>query len=116
MFELITGAKMDFYMDVPHLRWHDSFADYSSHLSDHDDYAFDRVDNFERMKKFTPLKKHVVGSTGIIPRVDSEDKFTFFDIQGESLYSNPPNPESPLIDHGIDEDDIWAFPRSVFNQ
>jgi hypothetical protein len=42
-------------------------------------------------------------------REDSDEKFEFYDIQGESLYSNPPEPNWITIDHGLDEDYIWSF-------
>jgi len=47
---------------------------------------------------------------------DNDTKPQFYDIQGESVYTNPPDSNSPSIDHGLDEDYIWAFPHSVFNQ
>ena len=40
---------------------------------------------------------------------DNDEKFEFYDIQGESLYSNPPEPTWITVDHGLDEDEIWAF-------
>lgn len=92
MFEAVMGAEMDTHFNQPHLRWHKSFEEYSSHLSDIDDHAMDIVDEYERLKKFRPLKKHVVGSTSIIPKQDNDEKFQWYDVQGESLYSNPPNP------------------------
>lgn len=61
-------------------------------------------------------KKDVVGVTPILPRQDSDEIFEFYDVQGESLYSNPPNPNSILVDHGLDEEHIWAFQHTLFNQ
>jgi len=84
-------------------------------LADIDDYPFDLHDEFERHKKHQPLKKHVVGSTPMIPRQENDQKFEWFNVQGESIYSNPPDPQSITIDHGLDEDHIWAFQRSLFN-
>lgn len=113
---MITGAKMDNYYDLPHLRWHKSFEEYPSHLSDIDDIAFDRVDQYERLKKYNPNPKHVVGTTPLVPREDNDEKLEWFDIKGESLYSNPPDPQQIHIDHGLDENHIWAFQKSVYNQ
>jgi len=62
------GAIMDGHLDNPFIRWHKSFEDYPSHLSDMDDYAMTETDEFERLKKFKPHKKDVVGVTPIIPR------------------------------------------------
>lgn len=79
-----------------------------------DDYPMHETDEYERLKKYKA--KNVVGSTPIIPRQDSDEVFEFYDIQGESVFSNPPNPNSPLVDHGLDEDYIWAFQRDLYNQ
>jgi len=35
--EVLTGAKMDTFFNNPFLRWHKSFEDYPSFLSDMDD-------------------------------------------------------------------------------
>lgn len=51
-----------------------------------------------------------------IPLDDNDETLTFFDIQGESLYTNPPSSQNPTIDHGLDEDEIWAFRLSNYNQ
>lgn len=74
------------------------------------------TDDFERMKQFKPDKKKVVGVTPIIPKQDNDELFEFYDMQGESLYSNPPNPNSLSIDHGLDEEKIWAFNHTLYNQ
>lgn len=116
LFEIVTGAKMDMFFNSPHLRWHKSFEDYDSHLSDIDDPALDRTTEYERLKVFAPLKKHVVGTTPIIPRHDDDEKFVWQDIQGESIYSHPPDPQNITVDHGNDEEFIWAFPKTAYNQ
>jgi hypothetical protein len=36
-------------------------------------------------------------------------------VQGESIYTNPPDKNMAFIDHGIEEDNIWAFPLSFYN-
>jgi hypothetical protein len=81
-----------------------------------DDYAMHETDDFERLKKYKPLEKHVIGTTKIIPPTDNDEAFEFYDIQGESLYTNPPNPNNITVDHGLDEDSIWAFGRTFYNQ
>ena len=68
------------------------------------------------MKKFTPDSKKVVGTSTLIPKEDNDEKFEYYDIQGESLYTNPPNPNHVTIDHGLDENHIWAFGTTLFNQ
>jgi len=72
--------------------------------------------DFERMKKLKPKDGTTVGVTQMIPREDTDEKFEFYDIQGESCFSNPPNPNWPIIDHGLDEEFIWAFPKSLYNE
>jgi hypothetical protein len=66
-------------------------------------------DNFERFKPFQPSKEHIEGETPIIPTEDNDTKPFFYDVQGESVYTNPPDTNIPTIDHGLDEDHIWAF-------
>ena len=58
----------------------------------------------------------MVGSTRAIPLQDNDELFEFYDIQGESLYNNPPDPNNPVIDHGLDEEFVWNFSKSNFNQ
>ena len=65
---LWDGAILDTHFDNPFLRWHKSFEDYPSFLGDMDDYAMIETDDFERLKKFKPLKKDIVGVTPILPR------------------------------------------------
>lgn len=113
---LWDGAIMDQHFDNPFLRWHKSFEDYPSFLNDMDDYAMHETDDFERLKKYKPLKKDTVGVTPILPRQDSDEIFEFYDIQGESVFSNPPNPNHITVDHGLDEEHIWAFQSTLYNQ
>jgi len=113
---LFEGALPEFSIDNAFMRHHKSIEEYPSHLSDIDDYALTYTDEFERFKKFKPDKKNVVGSTPIIPMQDNDEAFNYYDIQGESMYTNPPDHNIPLVDHGSDEDHIWAFHRTLFNQ
>lgn len=85
-------------------------------MSDIDDYSLTYTDEFERMKKFKPDSKNTVGSSPIIPKQDNDEAWEYYDIQGESLYSNPPDHNFPMIDSGMDEETIWAFQRTLFNQ
>jgi len=47
---------------------------------------------------------------------DNDETLKFYDIQGESLYTNPPSNNNPVIDHGCDEDEVWAWRLSGYNQ
>jgi hypothetical protein len=116
MDEIWEGANREQHFDNPFNRWHKSFENYPAHMSDMDDYPMMETDEFERFKKYKAAKKDVVGITPIIPRQDNDEAFEFYDIQGESLYSNPPPSSSPTIDHGVDEEYIWAFGSSLYNQ
>jgi hypothetical protein len=81
-----------------------------------DDYAMHETDDFERLKRHKPNKKDVVGVTPIIPRQDSDEIFEFYDIQGEGVFTNPPNPNHIVVDHALDEEHIWAFQTDLYNQ
>ena len=113
---LWDGAAYSQWISNPFIRHHESIAEYPSHLSDIDDYPLTYTDEFERMKKFKADSKNVVGSTPIIPKQDNDEAWEYYDIQGESLYSNPPDHNFPMIDSGMDEENIWAFHRTLFNQ
>ena len=63
-----------------------------------------------------PKEGSTVGTTTIIPTADTDEKLIWYDTQGESLYTNPPNPNAPLVDHGLDEEHIWAFRKTNYNQ
>lgn len=60
--------------------------------------------------------KNTAGVTPVLPMSDNDEAFNFYDIQGESLYTNPPDMNNPFIDHGTEENDIWAFRMSPYNQ
>lgn len=47
---------------------------------------------------------------------DNDATLKFYDIQGESLYTNPPDPNLPTVDHGLEEDKVWAFRMTGYNQ
>lgn len=63
-----------------------------------------------------PKEGSTVGTTTLIPTADTDEKLVFYDTQGESLYTNPPDPNVPVIDHGLDEEKIWAFRKTNYNQ
>lgn len=113
---LTDGVIFDHHIDNPFIRWHKSFEEYSSFLGDMDDFSMHEHDELERFKKFKPDPKKTIGTTTLIPREDNDEKFEFWDMQGESVFSNPPNPNFITVDHGLDEDSIWAFPKTMYNQ
>ena len=106
---LINGGKGGSYYDNPFNRWHESYEKYPSHLADMDDVPLYQTDDFERIKKFKAKSKDVVGTARAIPLEDNDEKWEYYDIQGESLYSHPPDPNTITVDHGLDEEHIWNF-------
>lgn len=68
------------------------------------------------MKPFDPKAGTTEGDTTVIPPEDNDQKLYFYDVQGESLYTNPPDSNIPVIDHGLDEKQIWAFNMTGYNQ
>lgn len=113
---VFEGAAVTAKFDNPFVRWHKSLEDYNSHLTDIDDHPLTYTDEFERFKKYKPDESKTVGNSNIIPRQDNDEAFEFYDIQGESLYSNPPDQNLPTIDTGMDEEKIWAFNKTLYNQ
>lgn len=113
---IVTGGIEKSYIDNPFQRMHQSIEDYPDFLDDIDDVGMMEYDNFERLKPFQAKKGTTVGETPIIPTEDNDQKLYFYDVQGESVYTNPPDSNSPTIDHGVDEDFIWAFQRTGYNQ
>ena len=57
-----------------------------------------------------------MGITPAIPLDENDETITFTDIQGETLYTNPPSNNEPTVDHGVDEDEVWAFRTDALNQ
>ena len=113
---LIHGISPQTSIDSPFVRFHENIEEYGSILDNADDIALYEVDNFERQKHFNPKEKDVVGTSPIIPTQDTDEKLIWYDTQGESLYSNPPDPNNPVIDHGLDEEKIWAWRMTTYNQ
>lgn len=92
----------------PFNRWHEVFGKYPAMLNDIDDYTLQETDEFERAKIFKPDASKVMGSTDAVPREDNDEKVQWFNGQGETIYTPPPDQNLPAIDHGLDEEHIWA--------
>ena len=103
-------------LDNPFVRFHEQIEKYPDFQDNMDDVKLYEYDNFERMKPFTPLEKNVVGTTTVIPQQDTDEKLIWYDTMGESLYSNPLDTNNPTIDHGLEEESIWAFRMTPYNQ
>ena len=116
MDAIITGRVDKPVHNNVFTRFHQSIEDYPYEMDNMDDYKLYTTDNFERLKPLMPKKGTTVGTTSVIPVADTDEKLIFYDTQGESLYTNPPDPNMPTIDHGLDEFDIWNFRKSNYNQ
>ncbi len=113
---IIDGEKAKPMLNNAFTRFHQSIVDYPMELDNMDDYQLYQTDNFERLKPLMPKEGSTVGTTTLIPTMDTDEKLIWYDAQGESLYTNPPDPNHPTLDHGLDEDEIWAFQKTNYNQ
>lgn len=95
---------------------HEKVQENSHFLDDYDDVSLIEYDNWERFKPFVPKKGTTIGGTSLIPIEDNDQKYVPYDIQGESVWTNPPDSNMLSLDHGLDEDYVWAFQKTVFNQ
>lgn len=116
MESIISGVKETAMLNNPFTRFHQSIQDYPEEHGNMDDRKMYQTDNFERLKPLMPKDGSTVGTTTLIPTMDTDEKLIFYDTQGESLYTNPPDPNAPVIDHGIDETQPWAFRKTNYNQ
>lgn len=113
---IIQGLTEKPYLDNPFQRFHQSIEEYPEFHDDIDDVSFTEYDNWERLKPFDAKDGTTVGDTPVIPTEDNDLKMLFYDVQGESVYTNPPDPNMPVIDHGLDELKVWAFNLTGYNQ
>lgn len=116
MDSIIHGIVETPYLDNPFQRFHENLEKYPDFHDDIDDVGFIQYDNWERLKPFEAAEGTTVGGTNVIPQEDNDQKPVFYDIQGESVYTNPPDSNIPVIDHGLDELKIWAFNLTGYNQ
>ena len=116
MDSIVTGVHEKPQLNNPFTRFHKSLEDYPQEHENMDDVKLYQTDNFERLKPLMPKAGSTVGTTTLIPTMDTDEKLVFYDTQGESLYTNPPDPNVPVIDHGLDEEKIWAFRKTNYNQ
>ena len=99
----------------PFVRFNKALEEYPDELFNADDVEIMTTDNFERMKPLMPQEDKVVGTTRVTPFQDTDEKYVHYDLQGESAFTNPPNPNKPVIDHGTDEEFIWNWSKSILN-
>lgn len=104
------------YLNSHFTRFSETIEDYCDFQDDIDDVDLYEVNNFERVKQAQGKAEHYVGTTPAIPYDDNDENLHFYDIQGESLYTNPPDTNMVTVDHGLEEDHVWAFRLSTYNQ
>lgn len=115
-FESMTsGARFRPYLNTHFTRFNETIEDYCDFQDDMDDIDLYTVDNFERVKIQQGKKENFVGTTPAIPYDDNDENLHFYDIQGESLYTNPPDSNMLTVDHGLEEDHVWAFRLTTYN-
>jgi hypothetical protein len=97
-------------------RWNSNIDKNNAFHDDFDKHAMYENDTFERMKPFQAKKSDVMGNTTVVPQDDNDALYHHYDMQGETAWTNPPDPNKPFMDHGLDEENVWAFRKSVYNQ
>lgn len=116
MEELANGADFKYMVDNPFVRFHQSLADYGHDHGNLDDFDLYTWDSHERLKPRMPKKGTTVGTTNMTPIADTDEKLIWDDLQGENLYSNPPDPNHPVVDLKLDETTPWGFRKNNYNQ
>lgn len=112
--EIVNGKKQQVRLDNPFMRWHQSFDTNSTHMDDFDDLVLKETDNFERAKMHQAKESDTVGMNSVIPF--EEDELAWDDPMGENPLNHAPDGNMPVIDHRIEEDQVWAFRTNFFNQ
>jgi quinol monooxygenase YgiN/DNA-binding transcriptional MerR regulator len=107
---------MNSFIDNQFHRWNSKIDENSAHHDDFDKHVMYENDTLERMKPFKMAKDKAVGETTVIPMDDNDGIYHHTNHQGESAWTNPPDPNKPYIDHSLDEESVWAFRKTVYNQ
>ncbi len=68
------------------------------------------------MKHRGPVKDTAETEGTIVPTKDTDEELVWVDVQGETPYSDPPDPNMITIDHEMDEEHIWNFMHTGYNQ
>ena len=116
MDQITEGVKPTQFFSNTFTRFNEQIEKYPDELFNADDHDFFTTDNFERMKHFAPKEGKTVGLTRVIPFQDTDEKYIHYDLQGESMYTNPPDPNKPAVDHKHDEQHIWNWQKTIMNQ
>jgi hypothetical protein len=113
----MTGTKEDAELDSPFNRFTQDIADHPEFHEDVDKPMVVELDNFERLKQFSPKKGSTIGNWHLQPIEDWDDKLRWGSLEGDHLWADPPDSNcGPAVDHRMDEEKIWNFPLTVYNQ
>jgi len=114
--EILSGTMFTNFINNQFHRWNSKIDKNNAFHDDFDKHAMYENDTFERMKPYQAKKAEVMGNTTVVPVDDNDALYHHYDMQGETAWTNPPDPNKPFIDHGLDEENVWAFRKSVYNQ
>ena len=114
----ITGETADIFFNDHFSKFNDDLNDYPLFAEDHMDYVMTTSDNFERTKPFKADKKgRVIGDWYAFPVQDKDDRFMPNTMDMDNMFSDPPDSNlGPACDHKLDEDPIWNFNYTSYNQ
>ena len=113
----MTGTKMSPDLNSPFNRFTHDIANHPEFHEDVDRPMSFELDSPERLKPFAPKKGTTIGNWQLQPLEDRDDKFFWTSIEGDHLFADPPDSNAgPAVDHRMDEEQIWNFPISVYNQ
>ena len=114
--QLSNGIIPENNLDNQFTRWNETIDENSNVLHSFDDEPLYQFEKYERLRHTDPDPKKTVGVAPLIPREDNDEKWYWADIQGETVYSNPPDPNLPVVDTRCDEEKIWNFRITNYNQ
>jgi hypothetical protein len=103
-------------LNAPFTRFNEDVEKYPDFIGDIDDVYNKSYEHFDRFKYFDPKKGSTVGQHFWLPKTDDDTKLVWGDNDGDTPFSDPPDPNMPAVDHGLDEDNLWNFNRTPYNQ
>lgn len=110
---IIFGLKMKHGMHLPFSRYKHVLNEYGFDPTAAQTLSY-KQNELERNKPFAAeIGGDIAGQSHVVPRTTNENDPHYYNNQGESIYSNPWPWNRPMIDHEIDEEDIWHFQRTV---
>lgn len=116
--EIMNGTKHDIVFNNALVNWSHDIQDHPMFFEDNDRETVPfHLSNFERNKASQPAEGSVIGEWYNDPPQDKDDKFREAGIDGDHLGGDPADSNlGPAVDHRIDEEFIWNFPISYYNQ